>query len=135
MKQIVLANGCFDVLHVGHLWHLKEARRQGDWLVVALTIDEAVNKGPGLPINTWEHRAAMLRGLRCVDLVTPSSSCHEAIRELRPHIFVKGCDYEDSPLLDQAREACRDVGARLYLTQTPKLSSGAIIHKMKATVL
>jgi rfaE bifunctional protein nucleotidyltransferase chain/domain len=128
--KTVLANGCFDVLHVGHLWHLKEAKQLGDWLVVALTVDEAVHKGPGLPINAWEHRAEMLQALRYVDLVVPSTSCHDAILQIRPDIFVKGCDYEDSTLLNPAREACARVGATLHLTHSPKLSSGAIIQRM-----
>lgn len=134
-QRTVLANGCFDVLHIGHIWHLEEARTFGDRLVVSLTLDAYVNKGPGLPINPWDHRAAMLRALRCVDAVVPSTSCHAAIRAVRPYAFVKGLDYADSELLDEARRACREVGAEMHITRTPKLSSGEIIRRMKATAL
>jgi len=130
----VLANGCFDVLHIGHLWHLREARGLGDRLVVSLTLDACVNKGPGLPINPWAHRAEMLLALRCVDDVVPTTSCYAAIRAVRPQVFVKGIDYIDS-LRDEARIACREVGAALHFTSAPKLSSGEIIRRMKATTL
>jgi rfaE bifunctional protein nucleotidyltransferase chain/domain len=132
--KTVLANGCFDVLHIGHLWHLEEARGLGDHLMVSLTLDDCVNKGPGLPINRWAHRAAMLRALRCVDSVIPTTSCYAAIRMVSPHIFVKGSDYTET-LLDEARIACLEVGAELYFTKSPKLSSGEIIRRMKATTL
>jgi rfaE bifunctional protein nucleotidyltransferase chain/domain len=128
--RTVLANGCFDILHVGHLKHLEAAKRLGDRLIIALTVDECVNKGPGLPIQTWEHRAELLRGLRCVDEVVPSYGDCAAIRAIRPNVFVKGIDYEDSPLLDAAKEACEDVGAVLVVTQTPKWSSRAILERM-----
>lgn len=127
----VMANGCFDVLHVGHVQHLEAARKMGNWLVVALTLDEHVNKGPGLPLSTWDQRAEVLRSLRCVDEVVPSISDVEAIHAVKPDIFVKGIDYEDSPLLDAAREACQEVGALLVITQTQKWSSRSIISKMQ----
>lgn len=128
---LVLANGCFDVLHIGHLWHLKAARRLGTYLIVALTEDAAVNKGPGRPIHQWEQRAELLRALRCVDLVIPSASSYAAIRQIRPHIFVKGVDYEDSPLLLEDRLACSEVGAILHITTTPKLSSSGILSTLE----
>jgi rfaE bifunctional protein nucleotidyltransferase chain/domain len=134
-RRTVLANGCFDVLHVGHILHLEEARSLGGRLVVSLTLDSHVNKGPGLPINPWDHRAAMLRALRCVDDVVPTTSCYAAIRAVRPQVFVKGNDYEDSPLLHEALLACAEVGALLHITKSPKLSSGEIIRRMKATAL
>jgi rfaE bifunctional protein nucleotidyltransferase chain/domain len=126
----VLANGCFDVLHVGHLKHLEAAKKLGDTLIVSLTLDEHVNKGPGLPIHTWEERAELLRGLRCVDEVVPSVDDCAAIRVIRPNVFVKGIDYEDSPLLDAAKAACDEVGAILVVTQTPKWSSRAIVERL-----
>lgn len=126
----VLANGCFDVLHVGHVKHLEAAKKLGDTLIVSLTLDEHVNKGPGLPIHTWEERAELLRGLRCVDEVVPSVDDCAAIRVIRPNVFVKGIDYEDSPLLDAAKAACDEVGAVLVVTQTPKWSSRAIVERL-----
>lgn len=129
MKRI-LANGCFDVLHVGHLKHLEAAKRLGTTLIVALTLDEHVNKGPGLPVHTWEQRAELLRGLRCVDDVVPCVDDCAAIRAIRPDVFVKGIDYADSPCLDAARQACDEVGAVLCVTHTPKWSSRAILERL-----
>jgi cytidyltransferase-like protein len=133
--RLVMCNGVFDVLHVGHLRHLQAARTMGDVLIVALTEDHAVNKGPGLPLNTWADRAEMLHGLSCVSKVYPSISCVWAIRAFRPNVFVKGIDYKDSPLMDATRKACEDVGASLRFTDTPKMSSGEIIRRLKATNL
>ena len=129
--KTVLCNGCFDILHLGHVEHLKEARSLGDLLVVALTEDEFVNKGPGLPINKWEDRRDMLIALRLVDSVTPSRSCVDAIKLVKPDIFVKGVDYLNSPLLLPARAACKEIGATLHITKTPKRSSSDIIKRIK----
>lgn len=133
--KIVLANGCFDVLHVGHLWHLRAALEMGDELWVALTLDAYVNKGPGRPVNTWKHRAELLRELRCVSKVVPSISAPQAIRALRPDVFVKGIDYDGNPRLDEDRIACEEVGAELRLTTTPKRGSGDIIRRMREAVV
>ena len=89
----VMANGCFDLLHPGHVAHLHEARSMGDYLIVSLTLDVHVGKGPGRPIYTWADRAALLRELRCVDQVVPTANAVDAIRMFRPDIFVKGADY------------------------------------------
>lgn len=132
--KTVLANGCFDVLHIGHVRHLEASKRMGDRLIVSLTLDAHVNKGPGLPIHTWAERAEVLRHLRCVDEVVPTTTDCEAIRTVKPDIFVKGIDYEDSPLLDAAREACLEVGALLVTTQTQKWSSRQILERLQVCV-
>ena len=129
MKK-VLANGCFDVLHDGHLQHLREARAMGDYLIVSLTEDAFVNKGAGRPINHWPERADMLRELRCVDeVITTRSSC-AAIREVRPNVFVKGIDYSlGDKFTEDVAAACREVGAELRYTAAPKQSAKEIITK------
>ncbi len=129
----VLANGCFDVLHIGHVLHLEAASELGDELVVALTVDDCVNK-PGQPIHNWNQRRDVLMALRCVDRVVPSRSCAEAVRWIRPSVLVKGIDYLDSDLLDEAKAACIEVGAQLHITNTPKFSSRDIIRRIKADV-
>lgn len=129
--RVILANGCFDILHVGHLKHLEAAKRMGDTLIVSLTLDEHVHKGPGLPVHSWAQRAELLRGLRCVDDVVPSVDDCAAIRAIRPDVFVKGIDYEDSPLLGDAKIACNEVGAILCTTITPKWSSREILEKLQ----
>lgn len=129
----VLANGCYDVLHYGHLLHLREAAAMGDRLIVGLTADSWVRKGPGRPINTWEHRAEMLRELRCVSHVFKTIGSVAAILEYRPQIFVKGIDYAAGDRWSEDVEAaCRDVGAKLVFTQTPKMSATDIIRKAMA---
>lgn len=122
--RVVLANGCFDVLHVGHVRHLQEARDMGEWLIVSLTLDEHVNKGPGRPINTWADRALVLRGLRCVSAVIPTANAVNAIRTVKPAIFVKGIDYAGGDrFTEDVQRACLEVGAKLHYTTTPKQSA------------
>ena len=128
---IVLANGCFDLLHPGHVMHLQEARRLGTFLVVSLTLDEHVNKGPGRPVWTWDKRAHMLRALRCVDEVVASVCSEDAIRKVRPNVFVKGIDYINKGLRQQDYQACFDVGAVIRFTCTEKMSATDIIKKAR----
>ncbi len=131
--HIVLCNGCFDLLHAGHISHLRQAREMGDKLVVALTLDDRVNKGPGRPINTWYDRASILRELRCVDEVIPSSGAVSAIRALKPTYFVKGIDYADGDKWTEAVQlACEEVGTVIKFTDTPKQSAAEIIRKAMA---
>ena len=119
---IVLANGCFDVLHAGHVLHLEAAAKLGDRLVVSLTLDEHVNKGPRRPFNDWESRALVLRALRCVSEVVPSIGGVESVMAYRPDIFVKGKDYKGASVIEPVRAACALVGAKLVFTETPKTS-------------
>lgn len=132
--KIVLANGCFDPLHYGHLQHLQEARAMGDRLIVALTCDEAVRleKGESRPFYSWEHRAAILRELRCVDVVVMSADVAAIIRKMRPAIFAKGIDYARCEFAPGVKEACADVGAVVAITQTPKRSATEIVERMRA---
>ena len=92
MTTVVLANGVFDMLHVGHLWHLQAAKAMGDILWVSVTDDLHVMKGPGRPIYPQEHRIALLKGLRCVDKVIAVSGLIEALDFVKPSILVKGTD-------------------------------------------
>ena len=132
-RTVVLVNGCFDVLHVGHKRHLEAAKALADEvkLVVSLTLDKYVNKGPNRPIHSWAHRAELLLALRCVDEVIPSRTAVDAILKVRPDIFVKGIDYKDSPLLDQTIDACKKVGTKIHITKTKKLSSTAIYDRLR----
>ena len=105
-KRIVFTNGCFDILHIGHLRYLQEARAIGDCLVVGLNTDDSVRrlKGPERPFVPELERAEMLAGFACVDYVALFSepTAVEIVRELRPDIYVKGGDYTS---LDQIPEA------------------------------
>jgi D-beta-D-heptose 7-phosphate kinase/D-beta-D-heptose 1-phosphate adenosyltransferase len=101
-KRIVFTNGCFDLLHAGHLHCLEAARRSGDLLVVGLNSDASVklNKGDARPIITETHRAALLAGLACVDLVVffDEPTPEELIRALEPNVLVKGGDYDPATM-------------------------------------
>ncbi len=103
----------------------------GDRLVVALTVDEYVNK-PGRPIIPWVERASLLRALKCVDAVVASKSAASAINVVRPQILVKGCDYEDS-MPDGDIRICVELGVRIVITRTPKYSTTALIEKIRAS--
>ena len=105
-KRVVFTNGCFDVLHVGHLRYLQQAREQGDVLVVGLNSDASVRglKGPSRPIVPEDERLEMLAGLACVDYVTPfpEATPDTVIRLLRPNLHVKGGDYTEDQLPEAA---------------------------------
>ena len=96
-KRVVFTNGCFDLLHLGHVTYLEEARRLGDLLVVGVNTDESVRriKGPGRPIVPLEQRLAVLAALEAVDYVVPfgEDTPYELIKALRPHVLVKGGDW------------------------------------------
>ena len=133
MKR-VLANGCFDPLHYGHVLHLRAARAMGDYLIVALTMDDAVSreKGDGRPLYTWEQRAGLLSELRCVNAIVGSDNACSIITMLAPDIFVKGIDYTMTGIEKEVREACELVGAEIRYTDTPKLSASEYIGRMRA---
>jgi rfaE bifunctional protein nucleotidyltransferase chain/domain len=95
--SIVATNGCFDILHVGHVRYLQEAKSLGDYLVVGLNSDLSVRqiKGPARPVNTEENRAEILNSLNCVDFtfIFGEPTAEDFLRVLRPNIYVKGGDY------------------------------------------
>lgn len=101
-KKIVFTNGCFDILHVGHLRYLNEAKKQGDLLFVGVNSDMSVKrlKGESRPINCEEDRAEMLVGLQAVDysVIFPEDTPVELIDALKPSIHVKGGDYKKEDL-------------------------------------
>lgn len=122
----VLAGGCFDIFHHGHLLHLQAARALGDRLIVALTADEFVSKGPGRPVFRAEQRAAVLEALRCVDEVRISREPipYEVIRAVRPVIYAKGKEYEGR-LPEQA--LVEALGGRVAFTDTAVYSSTELL--------
>jgi len=97
-KKVVFTNGCFDILHVGHVKYLQEAKSFGDLLIVGLNSDESVSrlKGPTRPINSASDRAYLLAALEAVDFVVPFSedTPHDLIKMIEPDVLVKGGDYE-----------------------------------------
>lgn len=104
-QTVVFTNGCFDILHAGHVRYLIEAKKLGDVLVVGLNSDKSVRvlKGEGRPVNTADDRAEVLAGLRAVDhvVVFGETTAEELVRQIQPDIYVKGGDYS----LDRLPEA------------------------------
>lgn len=133
--RLVFTNGCFDLLHVGHVRYLQAARRSGDALAVALNGDESVRalKGPTRPINCEADRAEVLAGLECVDFVVlfHTPRVDSVIREVRPAIYVKGGDYTLDTLDPGERAALEAVGARIEIVGlVPGKSTTAVVQKM-----
>jgi len=121
-RRIVLANGCFDLLHVGHIRYLEEARRLGDVLFVGINSDAAVArlKGHGRPLIPAEERAEMLAALRAVDhvVVFEEDTADELIRALKPDVHAKGTDYTVDSVPERA--TARAVGGTTAITGDPK---------------
>lgn len=128
---VVMAHGCFDIIHPGHVDHLKEASRMGDWLVVSITADEYVNKGPARPYMKAADRAKVLKALACVDEVAINHAPNAVpmIRKVRPDIFVKGSDYAgiNDHNLRQEIQAIKEIGGRFVTTKAPKSGSSTEI--------
>ena len=101
-KKIIATNGCFDILHVGHLRYLEASKALGDVLVVGLNSDKSVKrlKGESRPINNQEDRAEMLLALKPVDfvLIFDEDTAEEFLKSVRPSIYTKGGDYSPSEL-------------------------------------
>jgi rfaE bifunctional protein nucleotidyltransferase chain/domain len=125
----VLAHGVFDLLHLGHVRHLKLARAMGDELIVSVTADKFVNKGPGRPVFNEQQRYEMLSALACVSrlVVNHASNAVKTIEAIRPDIFVKGSDYRASLDPDE-RAAIERVGGRVEFTDDETFSSTTLIN-------
>jgi D-glycero-beta-D-manno-heptose 1-phosphate adenylyltransferase len=121
-EKIVFANGCFDVLHVGHVRYLEGARHEGDVLVVAVNSDPSLRglKGPGRPVLNEEARARLVAALRAVDYVVIFSepTVESLLRELRPDVHAKGTDYTTDTVPE--REIAKELGIRVAIVGDPK---------------
>ena len=135
-KSIALAHGTFDLLHLGHVRHLREAKQGSDILVVTLTTDEFVNKGPGRPVFTGPQRAEMLAALDFIDLVAinHAPTAEPAIHAIRPNVYVKGSDYVDADkdvtgkIVDE-QHAVEAYGGRIRFTDDVTFSSSELINR------
>ena len=135
-RRLVLTNGCFDLLHVGHVRYLQQAAELGDVLVVAVNGDESVRslKGPGRPLNSEEDRAEVLAALECVDFVVifPEVRVTRVIEALRPAIYVKGGDYTLESLDPEEVAALKKAGAEIKtLPLVPEKSTSRLIERMR----
>ncbi len=131
-KKIVATNGCFDLLHVGHVRYLQAARALGDVLIVGLNGDGSVHelKGAGRPITTESDRAEILAALACVDLVTifPEIRATKFLAAVRPAVYVKGGDYTSERLDEEELAILKEIDAaiRLIPFETGYSTSGLI---------
>ena len=130
-KRIVLANGCFDLFHVGHVRYLRDSAAQGDILVVALNSDASVRalKGPGRPLMPEEERAEILAAFEFVDYVTIFGRRDVAaiLEALRPDIHSKGSDYTLETVPE--RETVKSLGGKNFIAGGPKVRSTSDIVK------
>jgi rfaE bifunctional protein nucleotidyltransferase chain/domain len=121
-ERIVMANGCFDILHVGHSRYLQAARQEGDILVVAINSDESVRtlKGAGRPILSQDARAQLVAALAAVTYVTVFSEpdVTPLLSALRPDVHAKGTDYTVDTVPE--RETARQLGVRIAIVGDPK---------------
>ena len=132
-EKVVFTNGCFDILHVGHVRYLAEAASEGDLLVVGLNSDESVRliKGANRPIVNQDHRAEVLASLGCVDYVVLFDAPDPLIliQTLKPDVLVKGADWlEDSIVGSEFVKA--NGGSVVRISLVPEVSSSQIIEKI-----
>lgn len=132
-RPLVVACGCFDILTVGHIRHLKEAKWLGECLCVLVTADRHVAK-PGRPIVPEEQRVEVVDALGCVDftILNPHHTAVEAIRCLRPEIYIKGREYKRFPStsLGSEIEAVRSAGGRVVYTETDEVHTSDVVNRV-----
>jgi len=134
-KKVAITNGCFDILHVGHIRYLREAKKQGDILILALNSDKSVRaiKGPKRPIVPQEERADLLAALEFVDYVTIFEEPTPAalIDYIQPDILVKGGDWKEEQLA--GRETVKNRGGHIAIIPVvPGVSTTNIIDKIRS---
>ena len=135
-KNVVLCHGVFDLLHMGHVRHLSEAKSHGDVLIVSITADAFVNKGPGKPVFSENLRAEMLSSLAVVDYVTINRTpdAESLLEVLQPNIYVKGSDYRDEDTditgkISLERKAVETYGGKLVFTDNITFSSTELLNR------
>jgi len=118
-RRLVVTNGCFDLLHLGHVTYLENARNEGDLLLVGVNADAAVRelKGSGRPVNSEEDRALVLAALESVSAVTifPQKTATEFLSFAQPDVYVKGGDYTLKTMNQEERKVVESAGGRILL--------------------
>ena len=129
---VVLVRGCFDLLHVGHIRHLQEARGYGDFLAVSLTTDAAIKreKGDDRPVIDERERMEMLQALDCVSDVSLDGTWHEAMDKWKPLIFAKGSDAKDS-VPTELVQYCAKHGITILHTKPNPQTTSWIIDRIR----
>ena len=134
-QRLVFTNGCFDLLHAGHVRYLQQARGLGDALAVGLNSDRSVRelKGKGRPVNVEEDRAEVLAALGCVDYVVIfyGKRATDVLSTVRPHVYAKGGDYTPDSLDPEERAALEKAGAEIrILPLVPGRSTTAVLERV-----
>jgi len=134
-KKIVLCHGCFDLMHPGHIKYFQAAKRMGDVLVVTVTPDIYVDKGPDRPVFNQNLRMESIAALECVDYVTLNKwpTAEETIRLFKPHIFVKGQEFEKlkdkTGKIQKEYKVLQEIGAEIRFTHEVVFSSTQLLNK------
>ena len=135
-KKVVLCHGVFDLLHIGHIKHFEEAKNFGDILIVSVTTDKYVNKGPGRPAFTEPDRLRALAALKAIDYVVLSKypTATNIIKELKPNFYCKGQDYkfiknDITGEIKNELNALKKIGGKKVYTKGPVFSSSNLINK------
>lgn len=135
-RRVVLCHGTFDLMHTGHIRYLQRARREGDVLLVTVTADDYVNKGPGRPIFNHQLRAENLAALECVDLVAVNHavSAVDAIHRIRPDVYAKGSEYRShgddvTGNIILEKEAVESYGGEVFYTDEITFSSSSLLNE------
>ncbi|MDP6963091.1 MAG: bifunctional D-glycero-beta-D-manno-heptose-7-phosphate kinase/D-glycero-beta-D-manno-heptose 1-phosphate adenylyltransferase HldE [Planctomycetota bacterium] len=135
-RRVVFTNGCFDILHAGHVRYLRAARGLGDALVLGLNTDESVSrlKGPDRPFNQLDDRAEVLAALECIDLVVPFSddTPESLVQQLAPDVLVKGADYKDKGVAG-AEFVKKNGGEVEFIDMLPGRSTSNIADRIRDT--
>src|SRR5688572_5550343 len=136
-KRLVVTNGCFDLLHLGHVTYLETARNLGDLLLVGVNSDAAVRglKGEGRPVNAEDDRAAVLSALESVSAVTifPDVRATSFLAATQPDIYVKGGDYTLETLDQEERRAVESAGGSIVLIPVvPRKSTTSLLKKISS---
>ena len=135
-RRVVVTNGCFDLLHLGHVRFLQEAKALGDTLLVGLNGDGSVRelKGVGRPVNSESDRAEVLAALGCVDAVVvfPEKRATRFLEMAQPDVYVKGGDYRPEDLDADEQTAVKKAGGQVkVLKLTPGKSTSSVLAKVK----
>lgn len=134
-EKIVLCHGCFDLIHPGHIKYFQASKRMGDVLIVTVTPDIYVDKGPGRPIFKQNLRAESIAALECVDYVAINkySTAEETLRLLRPDIYVKGQEFENledkTGKIQKELAVIHEIGAEIRFTHEIVFSSTQLLNK------
>lgn len=132
---VVLCHGCFDLMHPGHIKYLQAAKNMGDVLVVTVTPDRWVDKGPDRPVFNQTLRTESLAALECVDYVAINEwpTAEDTLRLLRPNIYVKGQEFEQladkTGKIQKEHEVLKEIGAEMRFTHEIVFSSTQLINK------